>query len=262
MKHYLLSLFLSIFYLSISAQDFDGYNCVFLDSKTNNAHGVDDIIENSLVNYGFRVVKKAEEISNKREERMATMVLTYTFELRSGQASSFRIKLTNMLDETIIESEGLSNSFLSSRREMTKSCEKALRKITAQRYTFDPNKSPKLSSPVSSYANYTEEQFKDKLRNESNIDQIEGIYKNIGDNFYKLAIVKENDKFYAIVLDTDIKTMFTGDVKAVFEYLRGTFYNTAYYNNDYSKVESVSEYNSEDFILKIGDFQFMKIFPN
>ena len=43
-----MSLICGMFMMSISAQDLDGYNCIFLDSKTNNAHGVDDIIEETL----------------------------------------------------------------------------------------------------------------------------------------------------------------------------------------------------------------------
>lgn len=262
MKRFFLFLNFLLFVYCLSAQDFDGYNCVYLDSKTNNAHGVDEIIEKSLTKYGFNVVKKAEEIPSERTRRMATLILTYNFELRAGQASSFRIKLVNMLNETILESEGLANSFLSSKRDMTRSCEKALKKITSQPYKFDSSKTPRLSSPLSSYSNYSEDQFKKEIEREIDVDPIVGIYKNIGDDFYKLVIVKENDKFFAIVLDTEVKTMFKGDVKAVFEILRGKYYNTVYYKNDYSKIECVSEYNSDDYILKIGNFQFMKIFPN
>ena len=262
MKRLFMSLICGMFIMSISAQYLDGYNCIFLDSKTNNAHGVDDIIEETLVDYGFKVVKNSDEISSIREERMATLRLTYNFELRSGQASSFRIKLENMLNETVLESEGLANSFMSSRRDMTKSCEKALRKITDQDYSFNPQKTPSLPSPISIYAKFDEEQIKELLNNNTELDRIEGIYKNIGGDYFKLAILNEKGMFNAIVLDTDVKTMFKGDVKAVFEHLRGNYYNATYYDNNYSKSESIAEFDDQNLILKIGDNSFMKIYPN
>ena len=94
----------------------------------------------------------------------------------------------------------------------------------------------------------------------ADIDVIEGIYKNMGGSFFKLAILKDNGKFLAIVMDTDRSNWFVGSVKVVFEELKSNFYNTSYYDDNYSRLETISEID-ENGVLKIGDYSYMKIFP-
>ena len=58
------------------AQQLDGYNCIFLNSHTNNQWGLDDRIKSSFIEKGFKVVTSRDEISKKPNERLATLELT------------------------------------------------------------------------------------------------------------------------------------------------------------------------------------------
>lgn len=258
MKKVLFILLALSSFISINAQDFDGYKYVFLDSKTNNIYGVDDRIIAALYDYGFKIITKAEDISKNRNERLATLILTYDYELRHGAASTFRLHLKNMIGQTILESEGAGNT-LSTKGDMNRGCKRALEKITNQSYSFNPELTPKLPTPETEKSNWTEEQIKQYL-SQKDLNKIEGIYKNVGGDFFKLAILKDNGKYVAIVMDTDQRNWYQGDVKAVVEELKAKFYNISYYENDYKKVESIAEL-SEDGILKMGNNSYMKIYP-
>ncbi|MBQ0090078.1 MAG: hypothetical protein KBT27_12200 [Prevotellaceae bacterium] len=265
MKRLLVILFFSIVAISAKAQELDGYNCIFIGSKAHNPVDVESIIEKTLTDYGFKIVRDYDDIPAKREERMATLKLTYNYEINYGNPSVFRIQLVNMLNETVFETEGFANTFAigpGGKRDLRVSCNKALKKITKCKYSFDPSKTPLIPSPGSIYANYSEEQLKELLCNGCEHNPIEGIYKNIGDTYYKLAIIKENDNYNAIILETDAETMFKGEVKAVFKYLRSNYYNVAYYGINYEKSESIAEYDNENLILKFDNYTFIKIFPN
>ena len=61
-------------------------------------------------------------------------------------------------------------------------------------------------------------------------------------------------------MDTDRSNWFVGSVKIIFEKLKDKFYNTSYYDDNYSRLETISEI-SVDGVLKIGDYSYMKIYP-
>lgn len=243
--------------MMIFAQQLDGYNCIFLNSHTNNQWGLDDRIKASLIKKGFNVVLSRNEIPSAPDERLATLELTYHFEVKYG-GTPFIFKLTNMIGEKVIEVEGVGNTF-SAKADVNRACRRALDKIEEMPYKFDPLKTPKLPTPTTSKSSWTEKQIRDYLSSPE-INAIEGIYKNVGGTYYQLAILNEEDRFLAIVMNTDQTNWFVGNVKAVFEGLRTNFYNTSYYENNYSKTETISEIK-ENGVLKIGEHSYMKIFP-
>lgn len=75
----------------------------------------------------------------------------------------------------------------------------------------------------------------------------------------KLAILKDGDRFLALVMGTEKKNWYHGDVKAVFTHLRSSYYNTTYFKKNYQKVESIVQL-SDDGILKIGDFSYIRLY--
>lgn len=95
MKRIMLFLFAMSSVMSF-AQQLDGYNCIYLNSHTNNQWGLDDRIKKSFEDKGFMVVTSPEKISKKPIERLATLELTYSFEIKYG-GTPFNFKLVNML---------------------------------------------------------------------------------------------------------------------------------------------------------------------
>lgn len=240
------------------AQQLDGYNCIFLNSHTNNQWGLDDRIKDSFVKKGFKVVTSRSDIPTTQNERLATLELTYSFEIKYG-GTPFNFKLTNMLGEQVFEAEGVGNTF-SAKADANRACKRALGKMENMPYKFDSSKTPKLPTPISEKSRWTENQIKEYLTT-ADINDIEGIYKNIGGSFYQIAILSENGKYLAIVMDTDQPNWFVGNVKAVFDCIRSGFYNTTYYEDNYSRKETISEL-SNNGVLKIGELSFIKLFPS
>lgn len=239
------------------AQQLDGYNCIFLNSHTNNQWGLDERIKSSFIEKGFKVVTSRDEISKKNNERLATLELTYSFEIKYG-GTPFNFKLVNMLGEKVFEAEGVGNTY-SAKADANRACKRALGKMEKISYNFDPSKTPKLPTPTTEKSSWAESQIKEYLSLTGN-DEIEGIYKNVGGPFYKLAILEDKGKYLAIVMDTDRSNWFVGSVKIIFEKLKDKFYNTSYYDDNYSRLETISKFDA-DGVLNIGDYSYMKIFP-
>lgn len=256
MKRVLVFLFaiLPIFAMS---QQLDGYNCIFLNSHTDNQWGLDDRIVETFTSKGFKVITSRDDIATTPNERLATLELTYSFEIKYG-GSPFNFKLVNMLGEQVFEAEGVGNTF-SAKADANRACRRALGKIENLKYHFDPTKTPSLPTPKTEKSSWKEEQIREYLTTQE-IKEIEGIYKNVGGSFYQIAIIKEDDKYLGIVMKTDQPNWYAGSVKLILEGLKEHFYNTCFYDDKYTPVETISELE-ENGTLKIGDYKYMKIFP-
>ena len=259
MKKILLSM-LCMFGMAFGAkaQVLDGYNTIYLKSHTNNQWGIDDRIREAFTGKGFNVVMSEGEIPKDRQGRLATLRLTYSFEVRYG-GTPFHYDLVNMLGEKVFEAEGVGNT-MSARSDVNRGCRRALNKMEEMPYSYDSSKTPKLPTPETRLSSLTDEQMTDTLKS-VDANGIEGIYKNMHEAYYKLAVLRDGEKYLALVMDTDQKNWYHGDVKAVFELLRGDYYNVKYFKKDYQKVESVIQITA-DGILKIGDFSYIKVFPS
>lgn len=251
-------LFMTLTSVLSYAQQLDGYNLIFLNSRTNNQWGLDDRITEVFVKKGFKVIQSKDEIPLSPAERLATLELTYDFEIKYG-GSPFTFKLTNMLGEKVFEAKGMGNT-LSATADANRACRRALGKMEKLTYKFDPSRTPKLPTPSTSKSSWDESKIREYLSS-TKVDAIEGIYKNVGGSFYQLAILKDGTRFLAIVMKTDQTNWFNGSVKAVFETLRANYYNTSFYDDNYSDIETIAELDGNG-VLKIGSFTFMRLFPN
>lgn len=253
---------LIVFHLLMSsmmtfAQQLDGYNCIFLNSHTNNQWGLDDRIRASFESKGFKVVTSRTDIPTSPNERLATLELTYTFEVKYG-GTPFNFKLKNMIGEQVFEAEGVGNT-ISAKADANRACKRALGKIEKMPYKFDPSKTPKLPTPNTEKSSWTVDQIREYLST-SQIENIEGIYKNIGGSYFQIAVLADSGKYIAIVIETDQPNWFVGGVKAIFEKLRNNYYNTSFFEDNYSKTETISELE-QNGVLKIGNHSYMKLYP-
>lgn len=253
----LIVIFLTMPSIMAFAQQLDGYNCIYLNSHTNNQWGLDDRIKASFENKGFKVVTSRTDIPSAPNERLATLELTYSFEIRYG-GTPFNFKLKNMIGEQVFEAEGVGNT-MSAKADANRACNRALGKMEKMPYKFDPSKTPKLPTPDTEKSSWTESQIREYLST-SKLEDVEGIYKNIGGPYFKIAILADREKYHAIVMETDQPNWFVGSVKAIFEKLRSNYYNTSYFEDNYSKSETISELDKNG-VLKIGNHSYMKLFP-
>lgn len=239
------------------AQQLDGYNCIFLNSHTNNQWGLDDRIKASFEKKGFKVVTSHTAIPKTPNERLATLELTYSFEIKYG-GTPFNFKLKNMIGDQVFEAEGVGNT-MSAKADANRACKRALGKMEKLPYKFDPSKTPKLPTPNTEKSSWTESQIREYLST-SRIEDVECIYKNIGGSYFQIAILADSGKYLAIVMDTDQPNWFVGSVKAEFEKIRSNYFNTCFFEDNYSRTETISELDGNG-VLKIGNHSYMKLFP-
>ncbi|MCX6253697.1 MAG: serine protease [Bacteroidia bacterium] len=107
------------------------------------------------------------------------------------------------------------------------------------------------------------------------VDQIEGIYKSYQSDqlsYYKFGIIKQGDKFKAIIIESDSKQWKQGEVKAIFEQssMRG-FYSVKWFMSDKTSNETFGimdndamltiEFKNQQTGEKYQD-KFIKMFPS
>jgi S1-C subfamily serine protease len=116
-------------------------------------------------------------------------------------------------------------------------------------YKYDKTKNTlKTEYPLVEKTNETEESIKSYLAS-NKIDQIEGIYKTYqsdGLSYYKFGIIKQGDKFKAIIIDSELKQWNKGEVKAIFEQssMKG-FYSVKWHMGDKTSIETFGEMDNE-----------------
>ena len=240
----------------LSAQELDGYKNLCIISQ-GEGYGVVDIIRDFFVEKGFTVVIGKDNISQKRDERMATVICTYSYEVKSSVGTFLTIEFTNMLGGKILTLNGHANGWDTVKHEVRKSTQKALKK-GIKNYSYNSEKTPMPPTPRSNYSSWQEKDIKSYLSTTK--DHLEGIYKSVGNPYFKLAILKEDEHYISMVLDTDQQYWSYGDINGIYDQVKPTYYSTTFYYDNFKKLETFSTIE-ESGVLKIGDFTYMKIFP-
>ena len=243
-------------HIETQAQQLDGYKNICIMSK-GEGYGVVDIVSDFFIEKGFQVITDISNISKDRDERMATIICSYSYETKASIGTFLTMEFHNMLGEKILTLNGHSNGWSTVKHEVRKSTQKCLKSIKS--YNYDSSKTPMPPTPQSNKSKWSEEKVKAYFNN-NNHNNIEGIYKSIGNLYFKIAILEENGNFLSIVLDTDQKYWSKGDVNAIFKAVKPGYYSVEYYYDNYKKLDTISTID-ENGILKIGDFSYMKIYP-
>ena len=151
--------------------------------------------------------------------------------------------------------------------------EKAFKPISSMHYQFNLTLKPEIEYPLVETTSENEESIKKYL--ESNkLETIEGIYKSYqSDNLanYRIGIIKKNDMFKAIILESDLVQWKPGEVKAIFEQssMRG-IYSVKWYLANKTPYETFSSMDNEALLTielkdpKTGEKRldkFIKMFP-
>ena len=103
-----------------------------------------------------------------------------------------------MIGEQVFEAEGVGNT-MSAKADANRACKRALGKMEKMPYKFDPSKTPKLPTPDTEKSSWTESQIREYLST-SKLEDVEGIYKNIGGPYFQIAILADREKYHAIVM--------------------------------------------------------------
>lgn len=144
-----------------------------------------------------------------------------------------------------------------------------MRSFGRLKYKFDESLAVE-SFVTHPYAKWTEDSVKVYLRG-NRLQPLEGIYKNYSNdgNAYKIAILKHDEKYYGIIVDSDNDLWKTGDTKIILSHIEGSAYDAEYYNLNHQKLNAIAGLKdnrvlefSAPYKGNIMNFSFIKIFPS
>lgn len=145
------------------------------------------------------------------------------------------------------------------------------------KHSFDKSKSLAIIEteklPTLELTGLSEDSIKSYLLSRQ-LDPIEGIYKSYqieGMPYYKIGIVKKENKFKAIIIESDLKFWKPGEVKALFEpsSMKG-FYSVKWYMGNKIPYESFANMENDALLsIELKDIKtggkrqdkFIKMFP-
>ncbi len=272
--------FIIIAFMAIPAfgQVFDGYKYVYVDVITYNSgekdvYGITSSLNNNFSKKGFIVLSlNTDNWPEEARGNPCLVMFCSPSNPYNNINSKVGITITNCRNEIIFDKDALSinwiDDFQDNVNRALKNCLVSLDKIS---YHFDESKTPELKLPQVEITDETEASIKEYLSS-NKLDKIEGIYKSYQDaNYYKFGIIKQNDVFKAIIIESNFKHWKQGEVKAIFEpSSKKDFYSVKWYGGDKTSIETFSSIDN-DVILSVElkssntneklQNKFIKIFP-
>lgn len=151
---------------------------------------------------------------------------------------------------------------------------KCLDDITSNHYSYNSSLTPQIQLPDVEKTTETEESIKAYLTS-NKIDPIEGIYKSYQSDhltYYKFGIIRKDEKFKAIIIESDLKSWKPGEVKATFEQssMKGV-YSVKWYSGTKTSQETFGYLKNDGILslelsnLKTGEKTqnlFVKMYPS
>lgn len=186
--------------------------------------------------------------------------------------NSVTIKLTNCKGEMVFSSTGTFMG-MTVQGDFTGATKRALARLDALRYTFNPSSTPTFDSPEIEKTTETEDSLKSYLSS-AKLDPIEGIFNSRQDanmGYYRFAIVNQNNKLKAIIIESSVISWKPGEVKAIFDptSVQG-FYAVRWYMANKSRVDTFAKLENGALLSieqtnpnnneKTQDY-FIKMFP-
>jgi S1-C subfamily serine protease len=276
-KFILFSLIMQLIAASSLGQKLDGYKYVVVGTLTyqnggTDIFGISSTLRRNFENKGFIVL--SEDFANWTNEAKQNPCLVLICSPYNNGGSTVGLTIKNCKNEILIEEKSTAanwvNDYADNYARALKNCWNRIDKYS---YTFNPTKTPELEFPKVEKTNETEETIKNYLTS-NKIDPIEGIYKSYQSDqlsYYKFGIIKQGDKYKAIILESDLAQWKLGEVKAVFEpsSMKG-FYSVKWYMGNKTPYETFGNMDNAALLTielkdtKTGDKtqdKFVKMFP-
>lgn len=239
MKNYLLLSFL-LFSTLIIAQEFNGYKYIIvsipdygLEGKDINGLGSD--ITTYLRKKDYQVIYGNDEKLFPNELKFNSCLGLFV-KISHPSTPPFEVtfNFVNCKNETIKEITGKASA----------NFENAMNRVYKQfdnieLYNYNSSLTPKIDYPEVENINKSEAEL--KLYYDLNkLDPIEGIYKSYKmESNYKLGIIKVDDIYKAIILESDLPQWKKGDVKSVLETSAvDGVYSAKYYLGNKTSIET------------------------
>ena len=224
MKHSsLLLLVVLVSFTSVIGQKLDGYKYVIVQTlKYQNGQtdvfGVSSALRRDFQEKGFSVLSETGEDWPPEAKKNICLILICT-PFTAG-VSTVGLTIRNCQNEILYDEKSTAANWVNNLQDnFDRALKNCWNRIDKSSYTFNPLKTPELNLPKVEKTNETEETIKQYLIS-NKIDPIEGIYKSYQDDqlsYYKFGIIKQEEKYKAIILESDLAQWKEGEVKAIFE---------------------------------------------
>jgi hypothetical protein len=187
-----------------------------------------------------------------------------------GSGAKANLKISNCENVALYDKTNTASSFGASYdKNADIASERAFDNFKKFAYAYDVSLTKKITYPEVENINMDENNLK-SYYDSTELDRIEGIYKSYKSDFnYKLGIIKDADKFKAIIVESDLPQWKNGDVKMIFEStaLEDVF-SVKYYMADKTSIETFA--NVEGGLITVEfknltgqneDLKLLKLYP-
>ena len=244
----------------VFAQIFDSYNKLLILEPTRYKFNVHESLASCFKQKGFKIYlfQTWSEIPTDDWER--TMSVEWEVFPAYGAPSTVKVTFKNSDGRIIysIAGEGMSLSLGGDVRAAVAKIVSSLRDIP---YHFRPSIVDESKFPPIRMSEDSVRSYLSKNRRHD----FEGIYKTYGENWYRIAIIRQGNKYVGFILDSESKRWHKGDVKAYFEPVKKNLFSTTFLMQDKSTREVLSTFDGEILSIPLGSdagtFQALKIFP-
>lgn len=264
MKKIIVALLFVLFVSPIYAEILDSYNVAIMARSASSEYKfITSSLQKCLEEKGFEVYVGRKWSDFPKEERSRMIAVTYDVSIQYGAPSIVCVRFTNALNEEIVRfcESGYSFTLKGNLRIATEKIVKAIEEIPYE-YTNQVDKAqfPPILMSEDSVKNYL---------SRNKIADIEGIYKTIGNHYYRFAVIRQEEKYAAFFLEKR-EPFEEGDVLAYFEPTSNFFYMATYLDGIKVSHEGVAYYREKPSSINIQydtdygiDSLFaVKIFPN
>ena len=237
------------FSLSIGAHKINGYKFIHIQ-ETGNLYGVEDKLTKYFTDLGFETVASYNIEEMNSSDKGQLLVATYVWNIVQGGHSTLILTLRDTLVYKVA-GQGIS---MTAKGDMKNALKKIFKQMDNLHYTYNPDLiKVKVESKIS-FASWSEDSIKSYLRTK-NTASIEGIYKNFSNNldYYRIAILKEKDTYYGIIVETENKRWEKGDTKIVLHHIDKNNYDVDYYNFKGKKLNAIGQYDSRVLTFAYDD---------
>lgn len=267
-----------LFILNTSiGQNLNGYKYVYIQTLTYR-QGLTDIwnISHNLSTYfnqkGFTVLTDASIPTKEINQNPCLLLRCFIHHTSTSGLNDVTITLKNCKDKIVYTHKGSARGW--SDEAFKKATIRAFENIQQSSHYFNPNLTPKIEYPTVEQTSETEATLRQYYM-ENKLNQIEGIYKSYQAEdlpYYKIGIKKRNDKYIAIIIESEYKNVWkSGEIKAYFEpsSMKG-FYSVKWYMGNKTSYETFGLMENEAILSlefknpKTGEKRtdkFIKMYP-
>lgn len=261
----------------------NGYKYVYLapleyQDGSSDVWGIRSQIKDKLISSGLSIIETTTAPQNMDGCFITVCIIEHTNNVNQAASDYVNLKFLNCNNQVIYSSQGTTGALVMSYQQgWRKATKESLIDFNSYRFNFDDSKTFakqfEKSLPTLELTGLTEESIREHLTS-NKIDPIEGIYKsyqNEGMPYYKIGIIKSEDKYKAVIIESELSYWKAGEVKAIFEpsSMQG-FYSLRWYMGNKEPYETFGEIEN-DVLLSIElrnnntgekrQDKFIKMFP-